>query len=305
MTNKDRLTGFRAGYPEKDAMRSKASAILGDEFKSNLGCERLSNSAVSLVPPRPYKKGGRVSSPINDYSSEKKELGGHKTDLYFPRHIGANEMNRIREKPPIKRARGGPINAEQHDLLKPPSSVYEREMLGEHSSHTRPHINYESEMRGERVVRKAHGPSDGPKLRGPIQRFAAGGVAKIRHCESDKMGMPLSKAPQRKALGGLVDKVKAGFSKVDNALQRRQEKVAKWKAEHPEKASSPSSRMSSSRTETKNPYNHIGGLSMMTGIDLQKQATQASGLARINAQNEADRRKRQEEEEKRRRERRR
>lgn len=78
-------------------------------------------------------------------------------------------------------ARGG--NVMGHE------TSYEREMLGEHPSHKAPHFNYEAQMRGVKSVRKA-----------------AGGVAKIRHKEATKKGMPIKsrKAHRRYDEGGEV-----------------------------------------------------------------------------------------------------
>lgn len=58
-------------------------------------------------------------------------------------------------------------------------TIYEREMVGERPSRTRPHINYESDMRGE------HGHFEKP------QRLAAGGVGKMRHGVANAKGFPI------------------------------------------------------------------------------------------------------------------
>lgn len=68
-------------------------------------------------------------------------------------------------------------------------NVYEREMLGEHPSHSRPHFNYESEMKGERCVK--HSYADGGKAAGG--EMAMGGVGKIRHNQATGRGQPINR----------------------------------------------------------------------------------------------------------------
>lgn len=170
---------YIAGSPERDAMRAKAEGIFGNEFKDTNMYERGSRSAPSLTPPRMYNKGGRV----NSYKQEAKELGGHLTDLYIPKEISITEMKEpMRSKKTCRKTchkkEGGAINnSENRNFLSPKETIYEREMLGERQSRTRPHINYEADMRGEKPVK--------------VAKFAAGGVAKIRHEQSDKRGRPL------------------------------------------------------------------------------------------------------------------
>lgn len=72
-------------------------------------------------------------------------------------------------------------------------SKYESEMLGEHPSKKRPHINYESDMKGEKVVKKAY------KSGGSVKKMAAGGAAKVRKSVATASGKPVNvRHPGRK-----------------------------------------------------------------------------------------------------------
>lgn len=63
---------------------------------------------------------------------------------------------------------------------------YESEMLGEHPSRKRPHINYEADMKGEKVVKKAY------KAGGAVKKMAAGGAAKVRKGVATASGKPVN-----------------------------------------------------------------------------------------------------------------
>ena len=70
---------------------------------------------------------------------------------------------------------------------------YESDMLGDHPSKKRPHINYESDMKGEKVVKKAY------KSGGAVKKLAAGGAAKVRKGVATDSGMPVNvRKPKRK-----------------------------------------------------------------------------------------------------------
>lgn len=58
-------------------------------------------------------------------------------------------------------------------------NVYERHMLGEHPSRKVPHINYESEMRGEKPVKKAMAKGGCMKKGGTTKKMAMGGATKM------------------------------------------------------------------------------------------------------------------------------
>lgn len=92
---------------------------------------------------------------------------------------GAHEMRSKKEHKAKKHhyARGG--NVVSHE------TIYEREMVGERPSHKMPDFNYESQMRGVK----------------PIKR-AAGGVAKIRHKEATKKGMPIKSRKHHRYMEG-------------------------------------------------------------------------------------------------------
>lgn len=131
------------------------------------------------------------------------EQGGHLTNEYFPKQMKLNVEN-FREATGMKH--GGHAHKKCAKRTHG-GSVYEHEMLGEHPSRKRPHINYESDMRGEVPERSAfsrktvahprnvfdasHGQYK--KKGGPVKKMAAGGVAKIRHGEATKRGLPISK----------------------------------------------------------------------------------------------------------------
>lgn len=66
-------------------------------------------------------------------------------------------------------------------------SVYERQMVGENPSRKPHKINYEAEMRGEKVVRarKAEG--------GEVKKLAMGGAGKVRKGQATPAGKPIMK----------------------------------------------------------------------------------------------------------------
>jgi hypothetical protein len=70
-------------------------------------------------------------------------------------------------------------------------SVYEREMIGEKASSKRPHINYESDMKGEKPTRKAF-------AKGGEVKLAIGGSGKIRHNEMTKKGAPICRKSNKR-----------------------------------------------------------------------------------------------------------
>jgi len=103
------------------------------------------------------------------------------------------KFGRVRSMLGLKR--GGKAHHRGHDRhhYEEGGSVYEHEMLGEHPSHHRPHINYEREMRGEREISRprqyrTHNP--GAIDESHPHHYAMGGVGKIRHKQADKYGRP-------------------------------------------------------------------------------------------------------------------
>lgn len=194
------ITKYRAGYPGRDAMREKAEGVFGNEFKDTNMYERGSASAPSRTPRRLYKKGGKV----NSYKQEAKELGGHLTDLFIPKEISITQMREpMRNKSKVCKSVGGAVsNPENRNFLSPKASVYEKDMLGERPSKKAPHINYESQMNGEKPVHRAKEGGRAPVMKMQKEpfnaseshvrrKFAAGGVAKIRHNQADARGNPI------------------------------------------------------------------------------------------------------------------
>jgi hypothetical protein len=91
--------------------------------------------------------------------------------------------------------------------------VYEREMHGEHMNH-HPMSNYESQMRGEHCMHHAGSPREETHMHehpsisglkhggrthhhGHRSKFAAGGVAKVRHNQATMSGKQITNAPNR------------------------------------------------------------------------------------------------------------
>lgn len=97
----------------------------------------------------------------------------------------------------LRRAKGG--------------SIYEREMLGEHPSRRAPHINYESNMRGEHMKHHRRYAEGGEARREELKcggrprrraeggkmaeggSYAMGGVGKIRHEQATRKGLPINR----------------------------------------------------------------------------------------------------------------
>ena len=163
--------GYKAGYPGEDSMRTKAERLFKGEMASTPMNMPASFSAPANNKMRLYKKGGSVKKDIE---------GGSLTDLHLPRHKSKVASMKGGMK------KGGHCYKEGGHVLKfPGSTPYEHHMVGE--SKGKPHINYESNMKGEKVVRCAK------KEGGRVEKFAAGGVAKIRHKVATAEGMPITK----------------------------------------------------------------------------------------------------------------
>lgn len=137
----------------------------------------------------PKKKSHTDLSIQNAKEVENMKHGGH-SKHHHKKHHHYDEggqilsgVTRMRPLPPFvtregtNMKKGGKAHHHKHHKAEG-GGIYEREMVGEHPSHKRPHINYESDMRGEKIVRKA---------------MAMGGVGKIRHKEATKEGAPLHK----------------------------------------------------------------------------------------------------------------
>lgn len=207
---------FVSGYPGEDSMRAKAHKLLGHEFATTPMTKPASMTTPSREKMRLYKKGGHVEHEYpkahkklahgghaKHHKGDGDEQGGHLTNEYFPKQMKLNVEN-------FREATGMKHGGHAHKKCAKRShggSVYEHEMLGEHPSRKRPHINYESDMKGEapeksafsrksvahpkNVVDASHGQYK--KKGGSVKKMAAGGVAKIRHGEATKRGLPISK----------------------------------------------------------------------------------------------------------------
>ena len=207
---------FVSGYPGEDSMRDKAKKLLGHEFANTPMTKPASMTTPSREKMRLFKKGGHVEHEhpkahkklahgghAKHHKGSGDEQGGHLTDEHFPKKMKLNVEN-FREASAMKR--GG--HADKKCVKRSHGgSVYENEMLGEHPSRKRPHINYESDMKGEVPERVASSRKSVAKPRdvfdashgqykkkgGPVKKMAAGGVAKMRHGAATKRGLPISK----------------------------------------------------------------------------------------------------------------
>lgn len=210
---------LKAGYPGHDSMRENALREFDGELKA-FGKEHErpgSFSAPSRTPMRLYKKGGHIGTPN----------GGSLTNLHMPKKMGyghslqsqphiekGNKMSKFKSGGHFTEVYGHDKTFKSGGSMKKYASggsVYENEMLGERSSHRMPHLNYESQMRGEHCMNKAgrrhedHMMHEHPSISGlkrggrtmPKARFAAGGVAKVRHNQSTMSGKQITNAPNK------------------------------------------------------------------------------------------------------------
>lgn len=204
-------------------------------FDSDIGM-RGSFSAPSRTKMRLFKKGGHVSHQEKKLNKGGVIDGGSLTDMHFPKHMGFGKSPKsdIHLKKGIEMRKGGHFNKDEHQeygkggrMMKVyktgghtrpyahgGSTMYERAMVGETNSHAKPRGNYESMMRGEECKHRdgyhaqerhehrhevlpglKHGGHSHP--RGKHARFAAGGVAKIRHEQSTPSGRQIATGPSK------------------------------------------------------------------------------------------------------------
>jgi hypothetical protein len=153
-------------------------------------------------------------------------MGGSLTNMHFPKYEKLN-VESISEAEHMRK--GGHMHKHKHHEHKhhehhhhkdghhhhkrvrkaAGGTVYEHEMLGEHPSTKRPHINYEKDMRGVHPIHKSH-PKTGVRHGNPgavdesfgqylkkggkaCKKMAAGGAAKIRHGVMTPAGRPIMK----------------------------------------------------------------------------------------------------------------
>lgn len=163
------------------------------------------------IRPEGYKKGGHHKGKHLPRAKET-VMGGSLTDLYIPRRMSgrtpplsiqsSKEMAMMKKGGHAKKSQN-PFNQENHRTL------YEREMLGMHPSHKRPHINYENDMRGEiceshpsnrRMKNPGAVDESGGQFKrkgGRVHRYAAGGAAKVRHGVANRHGVPITRRVDR------------------------------------------------------------------------------------------------------------
>lgn len=176
--------------PSRTKMRLFNKGGIVSEVRNNLHIPHQMDYGKSLnSQPKEqkgyhFKKGGHMNSKKNSYSS-----GGHFTEVY-------GHSKTFREGGQPRAFAGGG------------STIYERQMDGEHHGRATPQATYEGEMRGTRCVHRAGASKSEtshhyrPKLEGlnhggQPSRFAAGGVAKMRHGQSSKDGTQMSKSSNR------------------------------------------------------------------------------------------------------------
>jgi hypothetical protein len=168
---------FAPGYQGHDAMREKAEKMFriasGEKSaSSSRGREtihRMPKEQSDLVLPNlvkktsqqtiriPFKKGGHA---MRKQIGEDIKRHQHKV-LHKKETKELDKVKKLMKREP-KNMGGACYKKGGHAMG---GSVYERQMVGEHPSRKPPHINYESELNGEKVIRK---------------RMAMGGVGKMR-----------------------------------------------------------------------------------------------------------------------------
>lgn len=199
---------LEAGYKGKDKMRANALKLFAGEPKIKSIVEPVSASAADREKARLYKKGGSVKKmPLSKEQSDLKLPKRAPTPKFKQQSVKAMDNCKLKRaaggaigevntklKMPIKKAaysKGGALGEVKTKLKSPMKkacyaaggSVYESQLVGNAPSTKRPNFNYESDMRGVKAESK-------PK-------FAAGGVAKIRHKVATAQGKPM-KAPRSK-----------------------------------------------------------------------------------------------------------
>lgn len=188
----------------KAAGKFKQHSFEGMESKAHGG---MTKDLMKECHGGAMKKGGEAKQGAKSFGSR---LG---------RSIGSAVMPKMTDKIVTKR-----INNGKFTLAR--GGYAERDMVGDHPSHKRPHINYESEMKGAHATRrdthssrigkgtedKSHGQylarggmanhlrsgvrerkaMEAP--RGKRHHFALGGVGKIRHEVANKAGHQIKSA---------------------------------------------------------------------------------------------------------------
>lgn len=199
----------KMGHKMHEAAERKRSKLHHQEEKA------LHHALKDISKERHLRSGGYAKSEgemmprLNKGGRTKDIMGGSLTDLYIPKKIKSmrtpklaiqtmREAEKMRHGGKVHKASGGHIK----------KTMYERDMLGDHPSRKRPHINYEDDMRGEICegrpsMKKYKNPgavdaSEGQyKKRGGHVRYAAGGAAKVRHGVATASGRPITRKVNR------------------------------------------------------------------------------------------------------------
>jgi hypothetical protein len=166
-----------AGYVgKKDPNRAEARKLLKGDVKDMIMPKpRESASSRGRENLRPFKKGGHAHC-----------MPKTQTNMVLPKREASSKykIEKFSEAEKMKKSHGG--------------SVYEQEMTGERPSKKTPHINYETQMRGEHG-KKAKMASGGCFKKGTHVKRAMGGPGKMRKDEMTSSGMPVFKKGGRKS----------------------------------------------------------------------------------------------------------
>lgn len=179
-----------------DTMRQKAEALIGADVNKTSMEPIMSLNTPSNEKMRQFKKGGTVRKP-------KMIPGGSLTDLHIPtkkvkmkianNHTKSNDVGNSYKA-------GGSVS--RQDLEHPKAGIYEREMMSENRMKApktsskilaRNDLEHPKKDMYERDMKGGGGPK-----KGKVLNFAAGGVAKIRHGQSNKSGMPIKPCSMKK-----------------------------------------------------------------------------------------------------------
>lgn len=179
----------KMGYADGGmAPRSKAARPMVQR-KANGGIiSGLEDAAMAI--PSMFKSGGKVQRKAIGGGILGTALGGYageKAGNFIGNKFGSPETANLLSR--IGSGVGGFLGGvgggaipffKKGGKVSRKGSMAEREMVGEKPSRKAPHFNYEAQMDGEKR-----------------RKFAAGGVAKIRHDQSTSRGAPITSRPAR------------------------------------------------------------------------------------------------------------
>lgn len=190
----------------------EGGSLTNMHFPKHMGFGKSHKSELHVEKGHKMKRGGHMHKhkrhhrEHEEHRASHHNRGGHLMETYGFNHGGHAEhhghgVHHHHHMAHNKRASGG--------------AIYEREMVGEHESNHRPHNDYESMMRGESCRHYAgshyedhpmhrHEVLSGLKHGGHAHhprhmhsKFAAGGVAKMRHNQANSSGHQISSGPSR------------------------------------------------------------------------------------------------------------